>query len=311
MGMISEKLKRMLPGAMMRVNRITQRLGVNITPNHFYSDYPDFNHLENTTYWRKPYSMFGINGAETGPQLEFAKRCCEPYHGKLAENTLYDTACKANGEAGFGPAEAEFLYCYVRSEKPPVIVQVGCGVSTQLILLAIDDEPDYSPQVVCVEPFPTDNLKNLDRAGRIKLHAVMAQEVDISVLTDLGDGGLLFVDSTHSVRVGSEVIRLISEVLPRLSAGSRVHFHDICYPYDYGPSILERGLFVFREHALLYAYLVKNPSIAIEASMSMLHHAEVEAMQKLLPNYKPCKTKDGLKIRGGHFPASTYMRVID
>ncbi len=299
----------MMPGVLRRVNRITQRFGFNITLNHFYSDYPDYNQLEKSTYWRKPYSMFGIRGAETGPQLEFARRCCESYTDSLTQKNTYEQACRANGEAGFGPTEADFLYCYVRSQKPKKIVQVGCGVSTQLILLAADDEPDYSPQIVCVEPFPTDNLKNLDREGRIKLHAEMAQQVDLSVFTELGEGDLLFVDSTHTVHVGSEVVRLICEVLPRLAAGTRVHFHDICFPFDYGPTFLTHTLFPWREHTLLYAFLLNNPRFSIDVSLSMLHHAEPSALKQLLPNYTPCQTQDGLLTQEGHFPASIFLRV--
>ena len=60
---------------------------------------------------------------------------------------------------------------------------------------------------------------------------------------------MLFVDATHTVKPGSEVNRIILDVLPRLDAGVFVHFHDIYFPYDYQRGLLSSELLVV-EHSL-------------------------------------------------------------
>ena len=49
-------------------------------------------------------------------------------------------------------------------------------------------------------------------------------------------GDILFIDSSHQVKPGSDVEFLLKAVLPLLPAGVRVHFHDIFIPDDYPPA---------------------------------------------------------------------------
>jgi len=139
-----------------------------------------------------------------------------------------------------------------------------------------------------------------------------AQEVDLKVLTGLDAGDLLFVDSTHAMRPGSEVNRIILEVLPRLPSGSFAHFHDIYFPYDYQSAVLTT-LFFGGESTLLHAFLIYNQRYSIAVSLSMLHHACPQQMQSLLPNYRPAVMHYGLHTMGegpGHFPSATYLSVL-
>lgn len=273
---VGHAIKSRLPRFLRLALRMGQRFGVNVTPRHFYSDIPDLRHLERTDYWRHPNSMYGVQGAEIEPQVAFARACCEPYAEKLQSQRIHQDAITTNGEPGYGPIESLFLYCYVRSQKPRKIIQIGCGVSTAVLLNAVSDEPDYSPSIVCIEPYPTRFLIDAQKAGRIQLIQEQAQLVELSTLTDLDDNGLFFVDSSHTVHVGSEVVRIIDEVLPRLRCGQCVHFHDVTFPYDYSPHLLADSIFFWREATLLYAFLVNNQKFTIDASLSMLHDGAQE-----------------------------------
>ncbi len=288
-----------------------QRFGVNITPNHFYSEIPNFRHLRSTDYWRKPMTMRGILGSDTGPQIAAARVCTEPYLDVLQSRNIHEEASQLNGETGFGRNECDLFYCFLRSRKPAKIIQVGCGVSTAVATLAAADEPGYQPQIVCVEPYPTENLKQLDREGKITLLPEMAQTVALEKLADLEPGDLLFVDSTHTLKPGSEVPILIGEVLPRLVPGAYAHFHDIAFPYNYNPFILDNRLFYHRETTMLYAYLVHNPTIAIDICMSMMQFDHLEAMKEVLPNFQPGEHDRGVMTAPGHFPSSIYLRILN
>ena len=58
------------------------------------------------------------------------------------------------------------------------------------------------------------------------------QEVPAARFRELGAGDILFIDSTHVSKTGSDVNRLLFEVLPSLAAGVYVHFHDVQYPFE-------------------------------------------------------------------------------
>lgn len=303
---ITSRLPRLLRGTL----ELGQRFGINITPNHFYSEIPNFRHLRSTDYWRKPMTMFGIQGSDEQSQIERARACTGPYLDVLRKRNIHQESSKLNGEPGFGPNECDLLYAFVRHHKPAKIIQVGCGVSTATCLLAADDEPDYQPQIVCVEPYPSDFLKRLENEGKITLLAEMAQTIELEKLTDLKAGDLLFVDSTHTLKPGSEVPILVCEVLPRLVPGVYAHFHDIAFPYNYNPWILDNRVFFHRETTLLYGYLVNNPTITIDICMSMMQFHDLDAMKQILPNFKPGEHDRGVMTKDGEFPESIYLKSL-
>lgn len=292
---------------------VGQRFGLHILPKHFYSSIPDIRALRASEHWRKPTSMVGIGGTDLDEQLAFVREVCAPHITELSTpppNDIYQRGIAEAREVGYGPTEAEFLYCFIASKKPAKIVQMGCGVSTGLIHRAAKDA-GYTANIVCIEPFPSDYLREMDQAGRIRLLAQKGQEVDLSELTDLGPGDLLFIDSSHSVAPGSEVERAILEVMPRLQTGVYVHFHDVYFPYTYTRLTLSDELFFSTESVLLQALLTDNPRYRIVASLSMLHYGRAEQLRQIIPHYTPAPNQDGLSAGPGHFPSALYLQRVD
>jgi Methyltransferase domain len=288
-----------------------QKANIDILPHHFYSEIPNIAQLRQDDFWQQPRTMTGIIGKEIEPQVEFVRDCCQDLVDTLAKHDVYEHACAENGEMGFGFVEANFLYCFIRRHHPPRIVQVGCGVSTAVILLASKDA-GYQPEITCVDPFPTEFLQQAAAKGEISLVSERAQKVRLDILTALDERDLLFVDSTHTVKPGSEVNRLILEVLPLLKPGVFVHFHDIYFPYDYKRGILNKELFFSNESVLLQAFLTGNSKYKIVASLSMIYYADQQTIARYIPNFKPAIGHLGLEVKGeeGHFPSSTYLQVI-
>lgn len=295
-----------------RLLEVSQLGPFSLVPRHFYSQIPDLRELKASYDWRGPRSMIGVRGVSIESQLEFAESCCDQELVELfAQRDVHGDAEVANEAVGYGPIEAGFLYCFVRTVRPPRVVQVGAGVSTSILLDAASDG-GFSMDVVCVEPYPTKFLRRAAREGRLTLIEEKAQAVLLDDLTAVPSGGLLFIDSTHAVRPGGEVNRLILEVLPRLSPGSFVHFHDIFFPYDYSPDLLREDVFFWSESAMLQAFLTENPRFEVCVSMSMLHHDVPCELQRILPAYQPANTPSGLfgdPQARGHFPSSLYLRV--
>ena len=299
---MKSRLHRILRGVL----ETGQRFKVDISPRHYYSEMPDFRAMRRTTSWRKPMSMVGVRGTALGPQAAFFSDCCASCREQLGTFAIHEEACRSNGAQGYGPVEGLFLYAFIRRHKPARVVQIGCGVSTAIILRAVKDGA-LATKVICIEPFPTDYLKERHRAGEISLIQAMAQDVDVTSMTDLGAGDLLFIDSTHTVRVGSEVPRIMHEVLPRLAPGVWVHFHDIYFPFDYGPPFMT-DLFFGRESTMLHAFLTMNSGYEIAVSQSMLHHGNGAAIKEAIPVYAPQPMADGLSAGPGNFPSAIYLR---
>lgn len=254
--------------------------------------------------------MTGIRGAAIDEQLAFVRSCCAAEVVERAPTNLWGLACADNGVPGYGLVEALFLHCFIAHKRPSRIVQIGCGVSTSVILRAARSV-GYEPEIVCVEPYPTDYLTRIAGAGEIVLLRTAAQEVSLEELTGLAGGDLLFIDSTHTVKPGSEVNRIVLEVLPRLAPGVFVHLHDIWFPYDYSPVVLTEDMFFWSETVLLQAFLTGNAAYTLRASLSMLHHGAGTELPALL-GYRPARIEHGLLVPpldDRQFPTSTYLEV--
>lgn len=304
-------LKTLAKSGWHRSFRILQRAGINFLPAHFYSCIPDLDDLTRRSDWRKPRSMYGIAHRDIDGQLALLGEWFVPHGERRGQRSVHADAIVGGGaDGGYGEIEAEVLFAFVAANKPTRIVQVGCGVSTAVMVMAAE-AVGHKPEIVCIEPYPSPYLKEAEAKGAIRLVAQPAQLVDYRQLAALDAGDFLFVDSTHAVKPGSEVNYLIHEVLPRLGNGVWVHFHDIYFPYDYTRGTLGSDLFFPQESTLLYAFLTGNERYRLEVGLGMIHYAAADRLQRLIPSYQPNDQTDGLAGRKGkHFPSAAWLRVV-
>lgn len=307
--MIPRKVKNRGKRLLRDLFELSQQMGFDILPRHFYSEIPNVRELRKTAEWRKPLSMSAVVGS-IDSQILFVDQSTAPFREKLKELNLLASAVAMNEtDEGFGAIEADFLYCFIRKYQPRSIVQVGCGVSTAVCLMASRHQ-GYKPHIVCIEPYPTMFLKKAADSGDIQLIQKKLQDVYGRCAGWVSKDDLFFIDSSHTLGPAGEVSRIILDILPNLCSGAFVHFHDIWLPYDYDPGILDGTLFFWHETALLCAFLCMNQRFRIEASLSMLHHQAREELQKCLPTYCPAQFVDGINCgKGGHYPSSIYLRT--
>ena len=55
------------------------------------------------------------------------------------------------------------------------------------------------------------------------------EQVPVDTFLELGAGDFLFIDTSHTVKTGGDVVFLLQEVLPRLAEGVIIHIHDISF----------------------------------------------------------------------------------
>jgi predicted O-methyltransferase YrrM len=297
--------------------RLAVRAGVHVLPAHYYVPVPNVVELErDRARWAQASSLPGID-APLERQVATLRELCLPYRSEYAGNEAYEEGVRRRFGQGFGVLEAQALHGVLRSLKPARMVEIGSGVSSYcahraLLRNAADGRPGT---LVCVEPHPSPELRALDG---VELIDQPMQAVGLDVFTALAPGDLLFVDSSHTVKAGSDVNRIVLEVLPRLAPGVVVHFHDIFLPFDHQPDLLHTFLH-WNETSLVRAFLIGNRSVEVLFSMAMLHHLEPAVLHEAFPGYDPQAIDRATGLRdprryppfqpiAQHFPSSLYLR---
>ena len=163
----------------------------------------------------------------------------------------------------FAWLDSRALFCLLRMIKPRKIVEVGSGYSTLLMSEVNETYLDGSAVINCIEPYPRPFLVKGAESVRYALHTQRAQDVDMSLFASLGENDLLFIDSSHVCKTGSDVTHLMLNVLPRLNPGVYVHIHDVFLPEDYRRDWVIDENRSWNEQYLLQALLVENPNFEV------------------------------------------------
>jgi hypothetical protein len=132
-------------------------------------------------------------------------------------------------------ADGIVLYSMIRHFKPSSIIEIGSGFSSALMLDMNDLFPAAPIQLNFVEPYPERLNALLRDTDRLKANVIekVVQEVDSSFFERLKKNDILFVDSSHIAKTGSDLNYILFEILPVLKPGVLIHFHDIFYPSEY------------------------------------------------------------------------------
>jgi predicted O-methyltransferase YrrM len=180
----------------------------------------------------------------------------------------------------FGFPDAFVLYAMLREFKPKRVVEVGSGYSSALML---DASREFLPETrfTFVDPYSETIRKVLaDRPeGHYDLQRTPVQDVSLDLFRELGDGDILFLDTSHAVKIGSDVSALLFRVLPALRPGVIVHFHDVFHPWEYPEDFVMAGR-TYNEVYFLRAFLQFNSAFEI-----LLNTSQMEAEGVFPPGY--------------------------
>jgi len=263
--------------AVVRSFSALQRLGLNLTPNHFYWPVPDMEELarlEWPIYAAPPGCDFRLRD-----QIESAKHFSSRYVRELEWNTRPSADSYHYNNGYFESCDAELAYCMVREWKPRRIIEIGSGFSTRAMAqaLRVNQEQDgVAGKLITVDPFP-ERLPSNGLRSQITVVPERVQRLDLSLFESLCADDILFIDSSHVVSTGSDVVREYLQILPRLKPGVLVHVHDIFLPSDYPRNAVLENLWFWSEQYLLQAFLSFNPEFEVlwSASAMQLSHARV------------------------------------
>lgn len=234
-----------------------------VQAGHFYSVIPD---LEDVI--RRRETLFGHEDDLAGVELNLPnqmallddlRRQHDERPLELSAGKRYDVE---NGS--FSYDDGPVLHYLLRHLKPKRIIEIGCGYSSAIMLdtdeLYLDNNINFT--------FIDINLDNLksglheDDRSRITMIEQPVQTVDLSIFSRLDSGDLLFVDSSHVSKIGSDLNHILFRILPRLKKGVFVHFHDVRYPFEYDESLIKNKVF-WNEAYILRSFLQFNSRFEI------------------------------------------------
>jgi predicted O-methyltransferase YrrM len=176
------------------------------------------------------------------------------------------------------------LYGMLREAQPARIIEVGSGFSSAAMLDLNDHVFNGRIQFTFIDP-DMGRLKPLLREGdgaRVTLIERRVQEVPVATFSQLGENDVLFIDSSHVSKFGSDVNRLFFDVLPVLAPGVLIHIHDIAGNLEYPRDWLEDGR-AWNEQYLLRAFLMHNRAYRIELFSSWLSNQRHEWLKEKMP----------------------------
>jgi hypothetical protein len=185
----------------------------------------------------------------------------------------------------FGNGDADSLHAMIRHLRPRRIVEVGSGFSSALTLDTNDRSFDGSIECTFIEPEP-ERLIGLLRPDDLRNATFIrqpVQDVPLSVFDALEANDILFIDSSHVVKAGSDVNHEIFEILPRLKSDVHVHFHDIHYPFEYTREWIAEGR-AWSESYLLRAFLQFNHAFEVLLFCDYLRLFHPDEVRETIPS---------------------------
>lgn len=185
-------------------------------------------------------------------------------------------------------SDAIFLFCIFKENKPKRYYEVGSGFSSILSIETNELCFDNFIDIKLIEPYPSERLLKLLKGDEknVEIISKKIQDIPLSFFCALEKNDILFIDSSHVSKIGSDLNYIIFNILPILNTGVLIHFHDIFYPFEYPKSwAFSNRWHSWNEAYLLRAFLMYNDSFEIKFWNSYCEINFDSVMKKEFPLY--------------------------
>jgi predicted O-methyltransferase YrrM len=233
-------------------------------PGHFYSPVPSLRSV-----FKREAKIFGMPPEIPGIDLNVDHQleilgvlgdlCADqPFVTEGPSSTRFQSP-----NDNFSAGEACVYYGLLRYWRPRRVIEIGSGYTTLVLLDTLDRSDMHATECTSIDPHPKLLRRLLRRQdARVQIREEELQDVSLDVFATLGANDVLFIDSTHVAKTGSDVNTIFFDILPSLAAGVCVHFHDIYYPFEYPKEWVRQGR-AWNEAYILRAFLQYNPTFRI------------------------------------------------
>lgn len=248
-----------------------ERIGLHVTPSHFYFPISPSEELTDALF-DSISDCVGIDWNVEQQQL---------YLNDVFPR--YATEIKTQENPGLSLVDAAILHAMIRHHKPKQVIEIGSGASTRFAANAclLNGHENAAAELVAIEPYPQSYLE----VGFPGLSKLIKQKVQTVPLDSFANCDLLFIDSSHVVRIGGDVNYEILEIIPRLKQGALIHFHDILLPGEYWKEWVKDRHYYWSEQYLLMAFLQFNTAFKIVWASRFMHLNHSDKIQKIFPYF--------------------------
>jgi hypothetical protein len=264
----------------------------------YYSPIPNLGALP-ADVWLRKSPMAGID-FDTASQIRWAEKTLSsaiaefsaPAHGTYGAGAYYYE------NRSFEYGDAEIAYAIVRATRPRRILELGSGFSTLILAMACEANArdGADTELVANDPFPR-GVTPIPTPGLTRLERRRAEDVPLEEFEKLEAGDVLFVDTTHTVKIGGDVNYVVLDVLPKLQPGVLVHFHDIFLPHEYPRPLVEGHGAYWAEQYLLQAFLALNAGYEVLFANHAVSVGEPEDFRQLVPAFRGDNVASGFWLR--------------
>jgi hypothetical protein len=255
-------------------------------PGHFYSPLPSLDDIR-----RREHRIFNAGGKDVPSvdlnepaQLRLFHELARYYPDQPFPEHKHDGVRYFFDNPAFAHFDALILYSMLRHTRPRRVIEVGSGYSSCALLDTNERFFDHSIACTFIEPYPQLLTSLVTEADRVRMTLIdrNLQDVDTKIFTELAANDILFVDSSHVSKTDSDVNYIFFEVLPRLSSGVYIHFHDIFYPFEYPKEWVYQGR-AWNEAYLLRAFLQYNHQFEIQLFNAFLERFHRDVIENAMP----------------------------
>lgn len=286
-----DPFRRIIRRGMAVTSRTTRGSQFELVRNDFYSPLPDIDDLSRLN-WGEPLPHNGVDlQLRQAAQLissklaPFIREFDVSHEAPKPPVSLSDSFPLGNG--GYESVDAELLYSMIRHSQPSAILELGSGASSHVIERARlkNEEIGCPSHHRIVDPFPFGNP--IGPVSGASVTPKRAEDMDIGMIEDLQQNDILFVDTTHTVKTGGDVIRVILDFLPSVRPGVLIHFHDIFTPYDYPRSWVIEHRRCWAEQYMLQAFLAYNTAFEVVLPAYALTKSQPDIISAAVPSFGP------------------------
>jgi hypothetical protein len=279
------------------IRKLASRFGVevvpegphDVVPRNYYSPVPDLELLPEDI-WERRSALGGIElgidramGLIESELAPFVAELDVPVDGPLPPGHFFLR------NENYESVDAELLYALVRSRKPGRVLELGSGYTTLLIGAACRRNAEDGTQTehVANDPFPRAQILGEQPPPPTRFEPIPATEVPLDAFRELEAGDFLFVDTTHTVKLGSDVNYIVLDVLPVLAPGVVVHFHDVFLPWEYPRPWFETMQYYWAEQYLLQAFLAFNDAFEVILPAQALAREHPDRLGAVVSSFAP------------------------
>jgi predicted O-methyltransferase YrrM len=252
---------------------------------HYYSPIVSVDEIRERQHdiWAK-HDHEGVAGVElqTEKQLELLQKFT-PFYNEMPFLANKQEGLRFYFENSFySYTDGTVLYSMMRHLKPKRVIEIGSGFSSAVMLDTNEKFFDNSIAMTFIEPYPERLYSLLNETDKQRMAIIEKgiQAVPLETFTALEAGDILFVDSTHVSKTGSDVNYIMFEILPVLKPGVMIHFHDVFYPFEYPKSWVFAG-HNWNEDYLLKAFLMYNTTFEIRLFSEYIHRFHPQGFAKM------------------------------